>query len=77
MDLQVGGWMRGRSKCQKHRVSTVEIEALFVRGPGIAPDPKHSADEDRLIAVGKQARGGLNLWLLRCAQVKGVACSAR
>jgi uncharacterized protein len=34
-----------------------EIEALFVRGPRVAPDPKHSADEDRLIAVGKTSAG--------------------
>jgi hypothetical protein len=30
---------------------------LFVFGPRIAPDPKHSADEDRLIAVGKTGAG--------------------
>jgi uncharacterized protein len=34
-----------------------EIEVLFARGPRIAPDPKHSADEDRLIAVGKTNAG--------------------
>jgi uncharacterized DUF497 family protein len=47
MDLQVSGfdWDDGnRSKCQKHGVSMAEIEALFVHGPCIAPDPKHSAD---------------------------------
>ena len=56
MDLRVGGfdWDDGnRSKCQTHGVSIAEIETLFVQGPRVAPDPKHSADEDRLIAVGK------------------------
>ncbi|MFI5102597.1 MAG: BrnT family toxin [Terriglobales bacterium] len=60
MNLQVGGfdWDDGnRSKCQKHGVPIAEIEALFVRGPRVAPDPKHSADEDRLIAVGKTSAG--------------------
>jgi uncharacterized protein len=30
---------------------------LFVHGPRVAPAPKHSADEDRLIAVGKTGMG--------------------
>jgi len=46
-----------RAKCQKHGVSIAEIEALFVHGPRIAPDPEHSADEDRLIVVGKPGAG--------------------
>ena len=37
--------------------SIAEIEALFVHGPRIAPDPKHSTDEDRLIAVGRAGTG--------------------
>ena len=60
MTLQVSGfdWDDGnRAKCQNHGVSIAEIEALFARGPGIAPDPKHSADEDRLVAVGKTSAG--------------------
>jgi hypothetical protein len=60
MNLQIGGfdWDDGnRSKCEKHGVSIEEIEALFVHGPLIAPDPKHSADEDRLIAAGKTDAG--------------------
>ena len=28
-----------------------------MHGPRVAPDPKHSADEDRLIAVGKTSAG--------------------
>jgi uncharacterized protein len=60
MNLQVGGfdWDDGnRSKCQEHGVSIAEIEALFLHGPRVAPDPKHSGNEDRLIAVGKTGTG--------------------
>jgi uncharacterized DUF497 family protein len=60
MDLQVSGfdWDGGnRAKCQKHGVSIAEIEALFLGSPRVAPDPRHSADEDRLIAVGKTSAG--------------------
>jgi uncharacterized protein len=60
MDLRVSGfdWDHGnRTKCQKHGVSVAEIEALFARGPRVAPDLKHSADEDRLIAVGRTSTG--------------------
>jgi uncharacterized protein len=46
-----------RAKCQKHGVSIAEIEALFVHGPRVAPAPKHSANEDRLIAVGTTGSG--------------------
>jgi uncharacterized DUF497 family protein len=34
-----------------------EIEALFAHGPRVAPDPKHSAQEDRLVAVGRTSTG--------------------
>jgi uncharacterized protein len=60
MNLQVSGfnWDDGnRSKCLKHGVSLAEIEALFLEGPRVAPGPKHSGDEDRLIAVGKVGTG--------------------
>jgi uncharacterized DUF497 family protein len=60
MDLRVNGfdWDDGnRTKCQKHGVSIDQIEALFLHGPLVAPDPKHSADEDRLIAVGRVGNG--------------------
>ena len=60
MDFEVSGfdWDDGnRAKCQKHGVSIEQIEALFVQGPRIAPDPKHSAAEDRLIAVGRTSAG--------------------
>ena len=46
-----------RAKCLKHGVSVAEIEALLASDPPIAPDLKHSAAEDRLIAVGRNAAG--------------------
>jgi uncharacterized DUF497 family protein len=56
MDLRVSGidWDEGnRTKCEKHGLSIAQIEAFFVRGPRIAPDHKHSAGEDRSIAIGR------------------------
>jgi uncharacterized DUF497 family protein len=46
-----------RTKCEKHGVSVNEVEELFRSGPRVAPDPKHSSDEDRLIAVGRTDAG--------------------
>jgi uncharacterized DUF497 family protein len=60
MNLRAGGfdWDEGnRAKCQKHGVSILEIEGLFAGSPRVAPDPKHSVDEDRLIAVGTTSAG--------------------
>ena len=58
MRVQGFDWDGGnRAKCQKHGVSVAEIEALFMNAPRIAPDPKHSDDEDRLIAVGRTSAG--------------------
>ena len=60
IDLKVSGfdWDDGnRTKCRKHGVSLRQIEALFAHNPCIAPDPNHSADEDRLIAVGRTSTG--------------------
>ena len=58
--LQVSGfdWDAGnQTKCQKHGVSIAEIEALFRSAPRVAPDPRHSAEEDRMIAVGRTSAG--------------------
>jgi hypothetical protein len=60
MNSRVQGfdWDDGnRAKCQKHGVSIAEIEALFMDAPRIAPDPKRSDDEDRMIAVGRTNAG--------------------
>ena len=55
MDLVVEGfdWDEGnRAKCQSHGVSIEEIETVLCDQPRIAPDPAHSVNEDRLIAIG-------------------------
>jgi uncharacterized protein len=51
-------WDRAnRAHCEKHGVPIAEIEALLRGSPRVAPDLKHAHLEDRLIAVGRTARG--------------------
>ena len=51
-------WDKGNlAKCANHGVTVEEIETFFLAGPAVAPDPVHSAVEDRLIAVGWTAQG--------------------
>jgi uncharacterized DUF497 family protein len=60
MQIAVAGldWDEGNlEKCRKHGVSIGEIEALLSGDPRVAPDLKHSAKEDRPIAVGRTAAG--------------------
>ena len=60
MSLQAAGfdWDQGnRAKCQKHGISIAEIEVLFASRPRVASDLKHSAVEDRFVAVGRNAQG--------------------
>ena len=60
MRLAVAGfdWDDGNhAKCQKHGVSIAEIEALFRGAPLVAPAPRRTATEDRMIAVGRTAEG--------------------
>jgi uncharacterized DUF497 family protein len=58
MRVQGFDWDGGnRAKCQKHGVSIGEIEELFANNPRVAPDLKHSANEDRRIAVGRTNEG--------------------
>jgi hypothetical protein len=46
-----------RDKCQKHGVSIAEIESLFRLIVSIAPDPRHSRDEERFKAIGSTEAG--------------------
>ena len=47
-------WDAGnRDRCRKHGVSLAEIEAVLEGQPLVAPDPKHSTQETRFIAVGR------------------------
>ena len=51
-------WDAGnRHKCQKHGLSIAEIEAFLLTNPRIAPDLRHSAHEERFMAVGRNSRG--------------------
>mgnify|MGYP001458125205 CR=1 FL=1 len=59
-----------RMKCQKHGVSVGEIEALFTGRPRVAPDPKHSTQEDRFVAVGR-TRVGRPLFVVFTIRTKG------
>ena len=45
------------AKCQKHGVSTDEIEALFESDPFIGRDEDHSAEEERYTAIGRNRAG--------------------
>ena len=60
MAIAVDGfeWDTGnREKCQKHGLSVAEIEAFLLSDPRVAPDLKHSAGEERLMAIGRNGRG--------------------
>ena len=60
MDVAAVGfdWDAGnRDKCRKHGLSTAEIEAFILSDPRIAPDLRHSAHEERFMAVGRNSRG--------------------
>lgn len=51
-------WDEGNlAKCQKHGVSVAEIERILSSDPAVAPDVKHSAAEDRFVAVGRTVEG--------------------
>jgi uncharacterized DUF497 family protein len=51
-------WDAGnRDKRLRHGVSIAEIEALLLANPRVAPDLKHSASEERLMAVGRNGLG--------------------
>lgn len=50
-------WDAGnRHKCQKHGLSIAEIEAFLLSDPRTAPDSRHSAHEERIMAVGRDSR---------------------
>jgi Uncharacterized protein conserved in bacteria len=51
-------WDAGnRDKCQKHGVSLAEIEAFLLKNPRVAPDLRHSGNEGRQMAVGRDSQG--------------------
>jgi uncharacterized protein len=51
-------WDNGNSgKCQKHGLTLKDVEFALSNGPLVAPDIKHSADEERLVSIGKTRDG--------------------
>ena len=48
-----GNW----PKCGKHGVTREEIEEIFLAGPAVYPDPAHSGQEERHLAIGKTQNG--------------------
>jgi uncharacterized DUF497 family protein len=47
-------WDQGNeNKCQKHGLTKTEIENLFENQVWIAPDLKHSDNEQRYLAIGR------------------------
>ena len=51
-------WDKGnRDKCQKHGISVDALEPAFHQTLAIFPDPAHSQDEERFIAIGKTGEG--------------------
>ena len=51
-------WDEGnKAKCQKHGVSIEEIEAALANRTRVAPDLKHSDEEQRFIAVERNHSG--------------------
>lgn len=58
MNFGAFDWDRGnREKCEKHGVSTTEIEEIFAHTVFVAPDPTHSGEEERFKAIGVTANG--------------------
>ena len=51
-------WDQGNEeKCQKHGLTKADIEALFQEDIWVGPDIKHSAQEERFLAMGRLASG--------------------
>lgn len=60
MEIAADGfdWDEGnREKCRKHGLAPSDIEAFLKGDIRVAPDPAHSQQEDRFIAVGRIANG--------------------
>jgi uncharacterized DUF497 family protein len=57
MNGRFAGFEWDDGNCEKHGVTVAQIEALLAGSPRIVPDLKHSANEDRYIAVGRDTDG--------------------
>lgn len=67
VDWDSGNW----PKCGKHGVSREEIEDALTHDALIAPDPAHSSEEDRFIAVGRNQSGRPIFIVVTFRQVNG------
>lgn len=61
-----------RAKCQKHGMSLFDIEVILSSSPRIAPDLKHSDQEQRFLAIGKSGTGrpGFVVFTLREGRIR-------
>jgi uncharacterized DUF497 family protein len=46
-----------RAKCQKHGLSIAQIEFALTHGARVAPDARHSGEEQRFIAISRTEEG--------------------
>lgn len=53
---------KAQAKCQKHGVTSAEIESVFAGTPSIGPDVAHSTVETRFLAIGR-ANSGRHVFL--------------
>ena len=58
MEIEIVGWDAGNlAKCQKHGVGVYELEALLLTTEAFSPDVRHSMEEQRFVAIGRNAAG--------------------
>lgn len=58
MEFDGFDWDYGnKNKCQKHGVSISEVESIFYKKPLVAPDIKHSDQEQRFRTIGITLEG--------------------
>ena len=60
-----------RAKCLKHGVSGAEIEEMFLNGPVIRRDEKHSGAEERYFAIGYSVVGRSIFVVFTIRQIEG------
>lgn len=63
-DWDQGNW----PKCGKHGLNKAEIESVFKNRPAVYPDPAHSLQEERLLAIGS---GKGKRWVLVAFTLRG------
>lgn len=70
-------WDEGnREKCQKHGLSTRDIESLFQGPLAVFPDPEHSSEEERFIGIGRTG-GNRSVLIVFAVRARGEAVLIR